>query len=440
MADLVMRSELTLFDGVALDSSLTDQHFVDHLPISQIPDNATSITFDIKANEGQYIDLSATSITLKTQLANVGSDTGVDNTKLLVAPANLLCASLFQDVQLFLNNTLVEGGSYAYAYKSYICALLEHDPKSHKQLMETWGFRRDQTGLSVASSNFNFTACAKKLGGNKTWTVRGPLFLDMMRQTRFLLPKVDVRIVLHLSTPKWLLMQAPAAETDTALLDAPRLKVLSAHLTMRHVTLNESIRKAHEVGLRANHPALYPLRMIVPFTHNIPNGGQYYNIENAFQGACPSLLLMGFVKDSAYNGSYTENPFKFLNPSLTSLGVFVDGCSVPRQPLKFEDGKIGNVEYGLFLEQLGIGWGGIHQIGFNSDVYDYGFTLFAFNLNANLASNGAQVPRSGNVRIELRFKVYITFGRFDRQLSIHDGGDIRPASICEMESRKRHLE
>jgi hypothetical protein len=61
-----------------------------------------------------------------------------------------------------------------------------------------------------------------------------------------------------------------------------------------------------------------------------------------------------------------------------------------------------------------------------------------------LASNAAQAHRSGNAQIELRFKEslksalsLITFGRFDRQLSIHDGG---PASICEMESRKRHLE
>jgi hypothetical protein len=445
MADIVMRSELALFDPAPLDCCIEKQTFVDYRPDSSIDDNTATITFNIPSTEMDYIDLSATTLSMKVQLADVGNTGGVDPAKVLIAPSNLLIASAFQDVQLFLNNTLAEGGNFLYPYKSYLCALLEHGTNSHKQVMRTWGFYQENGDLAVDVSNSGFAFRVGNLSKNKSWTVRGPLFLDMMRQSRFLIPKVSVRLVFHLSPARWLLMQAKATDSTKSLPAAPRLKIISAQLTVRHVTPIEGVRNAHEAGLKANHPALYPLRMIIPFTHTIPSGGQYHNIENVFQSVVPSLLVMAFVKDSAFNGSYTENPLKFMNPELTSLGVFVNGYSVPSQPLKFPDGKLGDNEYCWLLQQLGIGWSGIHEIGFDAELYPFGYSLFAFSLNAALGSAGsaAQIPRSGNLRVELRFNralesalTLITFGIFDRQLSIFDGGEIIPGNINNLRKRK----
>jgi hypothetical protein len=423
-----------LFDPAPLDGCIEKQSFVDYRPVAAISEHSP-IEFFIPASDSEYVDLRATSLSMTVQLADVGKATGFVTTEMLIGPANLLIASAFQDAQLWLNGSLVEGGSFLYPYKAYLCTLLEHGSNTHKQVLRSWGFYKENDDLKVSSSNEGFVSRSARLAQNGKWSVRGPLFLDMMRQSRFLMPNVDMRLVLHPSPAKWLLMQA--AGDEKTLPAAPRMKILSAQLTLRRVLPAESVRNGHALGLRADRLALYPLRMVTPITYTIPSGVQSHVSENLFHSVVPSLLVFGFVKNSAFNGSLTENPLKFMNPKLSFLGVYVDGQSVPGQPMQFPDGKLGDEEYSLLLQQLGIGWGGVHEIGFDAELYPTGYSLFAFSLSAALGGNGtAQVPRTGSVRVEVRLSAaqssvmnVLAFGIFDRQLSISGNGKVTAADF-----------
>ena len=63
-----------------------------------------------------------------------------------VAPVNLMLSSLFDDVQLSINDRIVESGEHLYPYKSYITNLLTRSSHFKKFQLTTSGFVKDHAG------------------------------------------------------------------------------------------------------------------------------------------------------------------------------------------------------------------------------------------------------------------------------------------------------
>ena len=53
-------------------------------------------------------------------------------------------------------------------------------------------------------------------------------------------------------------------------------------------------------------------------------------LDNIFTGRLPDLVMVGFVSDTAFAGSYTENPYNFKNFKMKRMDLFRNGMRVAR--------------------------------------------------------------------------------------------------------------
>ena len=88
------------------------------------------IEFDVTGAGTSYIDLSQSQLVVRVQLLK-GNGSAIDNT-FHVAPCNLFLHSLFSEIDVKLNGTLITSSNNTYPYRAYIETLLSygHDAKS----------------------------------------------------------------------------------------------------------------------------------------------------------------------------------------------------------------------------------------------------------------------------------------------------------------------
>jgi hypothetical protein len=112
------KSELDLFQVPPTQISYESARVVDYYPISNI-DNGPIECF-ISGSSDEYIDLSQTFLYIETQILDHENKA---LTNQAVAPANLFLHSLFSQVDVSLNETLVTASVNTYPYR---CIYFKH--------------------------------------------------------------------------------------------------------------------------------------------------------------------------------------------------------------------------------------------------------------------------------------------------------------------------
>ena len=159
-------------------------------------------------------------------------------------------------------------------------------------------------------------------------------------------------------------------------------------------------------------------------------------MEDLYQGAVPSRLILAMVKSQAYSGSYKHNPFNFIHAECSSVGVFLNDESVPAQPLRlnFDNDNYMSGYYSLFTTLNKDG----QDTGNNIDRDDYpqGYTLFAFEVLPSTSTDSGsleQFPliRRGNLKVQLTFKeqteehvTLLAVGKFPDMLQIDSSRNV----------------
>ena len=100
-----------------------------------------------------------------------------------------------------------------------------------------------------------------------------------------------------------------------------QVHILSAILYVRKVKLSPSVFLAHATA-QENSSAKYPINRVVCKTLTIPNAVMDVNQEKLFSGQIPTRIVIGLVRNDAFNGSTTRNPFNF---RLKEISVYSDG-------------------------------------------------------------------------------------------------------------------
>jgi hypothetical protein len=100
------------------------------------------IEFSIVGSQEEYLDLNDTVLYVRVKL--VKSDGGNLDAAMRPFTANLALTSLFSDVTLSLNDTIVEGGHYLYPYKSYMSDLLQFDDGMKGTQLKASGYQPDK--------------------------------------------------------------------------------------------------------------------------------------------------------------------------------------------------------------------------------------------------------------------------------------------------------
>ena len=131
------KTELCIFDSALPQIAAENGSFQTIYPVTSIGgSNPNDLEFVINASDNDYLDFGETLMSLRV-LKGDGKpiDKDVD-----IEAENYLFESLFADVVMFLNNTLVEGSSNMYSQKAKIESKINYSTDTKNTVLTAYGY------------------------------------------------------------------------------------------------------------------------------------------------------------------------------------------------------------------------------------------------------------------------------------------------------------
>ena len=237
-----VKTELDLFTVPPTQNCISDSHVVEHQPTASL-DSGGPIEFLIPGSGDDYLDLANTMLHVQAKVTRAnGHDLDAAEP---VGPVNNWLHSLFSQVDVYLNATLVTSSSNTYAYRAYIETLLSYGPdtKSTQLTNQLWykdkASRMNAVELAAGPDpNHGFVTRREYITGSRVVDMMGRLHVDMFLQDKFLINGVDVKIRLVRSKPSFALM-AGGPHLDY------KITIDNASFFVKKATLNPAVQVAH---------------------------------------------------------------------------------------------------------------------------------------------------------------------------------------------------
>jgi hypothetical protein len=419
---LTVNAELDLFSVPPTQESVEAGHFMSYRPISSITSNAP-IEFCVSNSGSDYIDVSQIYLYLKVKIHKKSTAT-VDEDD--IGPVNNFMHSLFSQVDVLLNGKTITPPSNQYAYRSYITNLLNYGRDAKESHLTTSLWYKDTAGdMGPGELNSGYNKRKAMTKDNETFDMISPLHIDLKSTTKYLINGVEMVVKLIQSKPEFCLM-SPNGNPNTI------LSIEEAELFVRKVKISPSVLVGHSRALAIG-TAKYPITRVEVKTVTIPAGVQNKTIEGIFTGQLPKKIIVGFVKNRAFNGSYLDNPFDFQHFNLSFLSFYMDSIQIPAKPFTPQfDKRLWVREYNSLFEGSGIFY---KDAGIDLDRNEYGtgYFLVSVDLTSDLSSQEGHwtLLKNGNLRIELRFQkaleetiTVVCFGEFDNLIEIDSNRNV----------------
>ena len=389
-------AELDLFSRRPIQTDIEDVSYVYFYPLVNPKGNSGPIEFYIPGNSLYYLDLYDSSLGIHAKVKNGNDDLATDAS---LAPVNNWLHSLFSDISLTLNDTVVEGGSHLYPYKAYLTNLLLYGDMAKKCQLQTSGWAKDTAGKMNDVTNTGFVTRKAWISTSQTYEMEGPLLLDLFMQHKYLLPQVDMRIKLTRSLNSFNLISLGDNPVQGS------VDITKAYIKIKQIQVAPDRVRQLESGLSLQN-AIYPIQRTEMYTYTIPQGMKSSIQENLFHNRRPKLLIIGMLPNADFNGSYSSNPFRFPHMKLNHIGLYIDGKPVPQIPLQpnFDEGDFVEVYRNLYrLVDMANRDG---DISITKNEFANGYTLHCYILSPDGKPYGSmgQPLQNGNIRIELKFK------------------------------------
>ncbi|KAI0214472.1 hypothetical protein LSAT2_000437 [Lamellibrachia satsuma] len=365
-------------------------------------DSGGPIEFLIPGSGDDYLDLANTMLHVQVKVTRAnGDDLDLADP---VGPVNNWLHSLFSQVDVYLNGTLVTPSTNTYAYRAYIETLLSYgtDAKVTQLTGQLW-HKDTATHMDAveivdgAAANAGFVARRENIVRSRVVDMMGRLHVDLFLQDKFLINGVDVKIRLVRSKAAFALM-AGGPNPDY------RINIVNATLFAKKATLNPTVQMAHIKALEKS-TVKYPMRSVDCKVYSIPAGARSHTHENLFLGTLPKRLVLCCIDNDAYNGAYDKNPFHAKNNTISFHAVYVDGRQIPSKPFQpnFADDLFVRSYMSLFTST-----GKIWQDegnGLTRSDFRHGYTFFGFDLTPDQCDGPCfHLVQKGNLRIELHFR------------------------------------
>jgi len=419
-------SNLDLFSVPPTQTSVEFGTLVDYHPITNVADGGP-IEFDIPGSGMDYLDLANTMLYVRAKITQRnGNDLGADTA---VAPVNVFLHSLFSQVDMTLNGTVVTAANNMYPYRSYIETLLSYGSDAKRSQLTSELFYKDDAGrfdaleMDGANANSGFVKRNALIRASRSFDLIGRVHCDLMLQSRYLINEVNVKMKFVRSSDSFSLL-CPNLQ---------KVNIENAVLYVRKVKLSPSVFLAHAKALQTG-TAKYPVRRVTCKSVTIPAG--YYDVshEKLFSGLLPNRIIVGLVRNDAFSGSRNHNPFNFQNFGLTEIAVYTDGQQHGQgiKPLKID------YTNSLYVRAYNTLFGGtgklFHDEGNDISRSDYanGYALYAFDLSPDLTDDEHfDLSKTGSVRLQAKFAdalatpvTLIAYAEFQNLLEIDNNRNV----------------
>src|SRR5438552_7360387 len=156
------------------------------------------IEFSITGNN-DLIDLSSITLHVSAKITKAdGSPYAAETTsaKVEVAFINNVLHSLFSDIIVSINNTIVEGRELQYNIKSMINTLFTYSTQTMEKHLFASGFVKDVAGKMDDVANTGYIARKAWSAAGAIKDFYGKLFVDFFQQNRYLISNINMRMKL----------------------------------------------------------------------------------------------------------------------------------------------------------------------------------------------------------------------------------------------------
>lgn len=385
------KHELELFSSRPYQFSIIKTNQICLKPINTLT-NATVLEFRDNSFGDTYKDLSSIFIRLKVKLSGAlkeGENIGLSNCSM---------SSLFQQVQVFLNNTLISQNSSNYGYRAYFESIFNFTEDEASEHLEGEGFALDTPGQfdSVdVEKNFGFAKRSAMLKASEVEFV-GRLHCDLLNQSKYLMNNVELRILFTLARPDFYIIANDKAKQT--------LEIMDASLYINHVTLNPEVLVAHHTVLQQRN-AIYPYKKVEVKNFTIAPNASSFSIDNIILGTLPTMIIIGFVNTDRYIGSRSLNPYVFDHNKINTFEISINGVQLA-QPLEMNYKEAGKYMSSMAYHQLfrGINYhrtDKAHSV--TKELFDNGTFLLAYDLSPDHNDVCNNPLKTGSMRISARF-------------------------------------
>ena len=362
--------------------------------------NASPLEFKIPQSGQDFIDLSRSKLDLVVCVRlNKEKIKEAD----YVAPVNVLLQSLFSQVDIFLNHVRVTTSTTNYAYRAYIPLMLSMNAESKETFLDTQMFAKDDGNLDDPKSNNDGTNTGlltrqKYVRLGQDLQLVGPLYTDIWQSKRWLIPGVTAKLTLYRNSNSFVLM--------THLNKDYKIVIKQAKLIACYCTLFQPAYLSHEAALSIS-PAYYPLTKTVIKNYSLPGTESEKVYNDVFSGKVPEKVVIGFVRDDAYTGDLTKNPFNFQHFNAKFVGVYHNGEPVPGRAFepKFNKDSQYNAKFTDCYEALLKFCRGTNAVDITRKDFASGYSFFCFDIEQNTENeNMMSLYKTGNINIEVKLR------------------------------------
>ena len=348
-----------MFSVPTTQTSIENAQWIEHRPVASIGAGGP-IEFVIPGSGDDYLDVANTYLFVKAKV-NQANGSNID-VAAKVGPVNNWMHSLFSQVDVSLNGTLVTPSTHTYTYRAYIETLLSHGAEAKNSQLASVLWYKDTAGQMDATDTANAGLQKRQeyTTGSRVVGMMGRLHVDLFFQDRYLLNGVDVKVRLIQSK-------------DTFALPDYKITIVEAALYARKAKLNTSVQMGH-IEMRRVDCKVFP----------IPRGSVSHTHENIYLGVLPKRVVLCCIDNDAYNGAYNKNPFHAKHNILNFLALYVDGQQVPAKPLQ---PRFGQSDFVRSYCNMFAGTGKMFQDEGNDvtrDDFGQGYSLFAFDLTPDV--------------------------------------------------------
>ena len=234
-----VKSELDLFAVPPTQTSIEEGGWIEHQPLTSL-DSGGPIEFILPGTGDAYLDLANTYLLIRAKIVNGNGTDIVADTP--VAPVNNWLHSIFSQVDVYLNDTLVTPSSNTYPFRSYVETLLSYGAEAKKTQLTRQLWYKDTAGHMEATQenagNVGLVDRCRHIAESRVVDMMGRLHVDLFLQDKFLLNGVDVKIRLVRSKDAFSLM-AGGANPDY------KVRIVEAILFARKAVLSPTVQMAH---------------------------------------------------------------------------------------------------------------------------------------------------------------------------------------------------
>jgi hypothetical protein len=241
--------------------------------------------------------------------------------------------------------------------------------------------------------------------------------LDFFRQSKYLIPGVDVGIQLVRN-------QNGASMKCASNLNL-RVYIEECRLYIRRVKVNPSVLLGHTIGLNTRN-AIYPIQKTAIVSFGIAAGMKSFYTDKLFNDSrLPKFILVTFQDTPSHSRGYEGTADRFTHLNCTSMTLSRNTDYRESYHQDFSANTYAN-SYSASMVRNMCMLNKNQNIGISNTEWKDRYPFFTFVLCPDFDLNVAQLPQQGNLRLDIKFGKdtpstanVIVYGVFDSEIQIN---------------------